>query len=167
MARVDGGGQCAGLRESSSNRNINRHRRARIAGYCGVSPCRREFADEVEFVTIMWFESIDAVHEFAGDDYEGAVVPSKARAVLSRFDSRSAHYENGGPLPFTQARDRLATSAPCTTPSEIPTRSSSAGACARVALAARDEVRGISGRAWRGPALSEGIRSSFAYYWNN
>jgi hypothetical protein len=41
----------------------------------------------------MWFESIDAVRAFAGPEYEVAVVPSAARALLQRFDARSAHYE--------------------------------------------------------------------------
>jgi hypothetical protein len=41
----------------------------------------------------MWFDSLDAVRAFAGEDYEVAVVPSKARAVLLRFDERSQHYE--------------------------------------------------------------------------
>jgi hypothetical protein len=40
----------------------------------------------------MWFDSVDAVRAFAGEDYEVAVVPSEARQLLSRFDSRSAHY---------------------------------------------------------------------------
>jgi hypothetical protein len=50
-------------------------------------------ADKVEFVTVMWFDSIEAVRAFAGEDYEVAVVPPKARALLSRFDARSQHYE--------------------------------------------------------------------------
>ena len=41
----------------------------------------------------MTFESLDAVREFAGEDYEQAIVPEQARAVLSRFDQRSQHYE--------------------------------------------------------------------------
>jgi hypothetical protein len=49
--------------------------------------------DEVEFVTVMWFDSTEAVRAFAGEDYEAAVVPQKARALLSRFDERSQHYE--------------------------------------------------------------------------
>jgi hypothetical protein len=48
---------------------------------------------EVEFVTIMWFDSMEAIRVFAGEDYEVAVVPPKARASLSRFDARSQHYE--------------------------------------------------------------------------
>jgi heme-degrading monooxygenase HmoA len=62
-------------------------------GYRGAHLLRRDSGDEVEFVTVMWFDSMDAVRAFAGEDYEVAVVPAKARALLSRFDGRSAHYE--------------------------------------------------------------------------
>ena len=47
----------------------------------------------VEFVTLMWFDSQQDVRFFAGPDYEVAVVPPAARALLLRFDERSAHYE--------------------------------------------------------------------------
>ncbi len=65
----------------------------RISGFSGIQLLRRAATDEVEFITIMKFASLDAVREFAGNDYEAAVVPEKARAVLSRFDARSQHYE--------------------------------------------------------------------------
>ena len=65
----------------------------RIAGYRGINLLRRTVGDEVEFVTIMWFDSVDAVRTFAGEDYEKAVVPPKARLLLSRFDERSQHYD--------------------------------------------------------------------------
>jgi len=64
-----------------------------IAGYRGIHLFRRNLDDEVEFITIMWFESIEAIRTFAGEDYEVAVVPPNARALLSRFDTRSQHYE--------------------------------------------------------------------------
>ena len=64
-----------------------------IRGYQGIELLRRPGADGVEFVTLMWFESLDAVRDFAGADYEVAVVPAAARALLQRFDARSAHYE--------------------------------------------------------------------------
>jgi heme-degrading monooxygenase HmoA len=64
-----------------------------IAGYRGIHLLRRNLGDEVEFITIMWFDSLEAVRAFAGQDYEAAVVPPKARALLSRFDARSQHYE--------------------------------------------------------------------------
>jgi hypothetical protein len=65
----------------------------KIEGYGGAHLLRRELEDEVEFVTILWFDSMDALIKFAGQDYSTAVVPPKARALLSRFDDRSAHYQ--------------------------------------------------------------------------
>jgi antibiotic biosynthesis monooxygenase (ABM) superfamily enzyme len=64
-----------------------------IAGFQSIQLFRRNVGAEVEFITIMWFDSLDAVRTFAGEDYEAAVVPPKARALLSRFDARSQHYE--------------------------------------------------------------------------
>ncbi len=64
-----------------------------IRGYRGIHLLRRDVDDGVKFVTIMWFDSLDAVRAFAGDDYEVAVVPPKARQLLSRFDARSSHYQ--------------------------------------------------------------------------
>jgi len=63
-----------------------------IQGYRGIHLLRRDVEDGVEFVTIMWFDSLEAVKAFAGEDYAVAVVPPKARQLLSRFDSHSAHY---------------------------------------------------------------------------
>ena len=65
----------------------------RIEGYGGSHLLRRDLENEVEFVTILWFDSLDSVRNFAGEDYEVAVVPAKARALLSHYDDHSAHYE--------------------------------------------------------------------------
>jgi hypothetical protein len=64
-----------------------------IEGFHTIELLRRPRSGEVEFMTIMKFDSIDAVRTFAGEDYEAAYVPEHARAVLSRFDARSQHYE--------------------------------------------------------------------------
>jgi hypothetical protein len=64
-----------------------------IVGYKGIQLFRRSLDVEVEFITVMWFDSFEAVRLFAGEDYEVAVVPLNARALLSRFDERSQHYE--------------------------------------------------------------------------
>lgn len=64
-----------------------------VDGYRGIQLLRRPLGDEVEFVTIMTFDSWDAVKQFAGDEYEQAYVPDAARAVLTRFDAQSQHYE--------------------------------------------------------------------------
>ncbi len=64
-----------------------------IVGYRGIHLLRRDLGGEVEFVTVMWFDSLDAVRAFAGEEYEVAVVPPTAQALLARFDARSQHYE--------------------------------------------------------------------------
>lgn len=64
-----------------------------IPGYRGIELFRRTDGDEVEFVTLMRFDSLEAVRTFAGDDYRLAVVPPRARALLHRFDAQSMHYD--------------------------------------------------------------------------
>jgi hypothetical protein len=63
-----------------------------LDGYSGAYLLRRDLDDEVEFATVMIFDSLDHVRAFAGDDYETAYVPPAAQAVLTRFDEKSAHY---------------------------------------------------------------------------
>ena len=63
-----------------------------LDGYHGAYLLRRDLDHEVEFATVMIFDSPDNVRAFAGDDYETAYVPPVARAVLARFDEKSAHY---------------------------------------------------------------------------
>ena len=65
----------------------------RVPGYLGADLLRRDDGQEIAFVTITRFESLDAVRAFAGENYERAVVEPEARALLSRFDDRSEHYE--------------------------------------------------------------------------
>jgi heme-degrading monooxygenase HmoA len=65
----------------------------RVKGFKGAHLLRRDGKEEVEFVTLTMFDSLDAVREFAGEDYEVAVVPPEARKLLARFDARSAHYK--------------------------------------------------------------------------
>lgn len=64
-----------------------------FAGYLGAHLLRKDGEAEVEFVTILWFETLDSVRAFAGEDYETAYVPPQAREVLSRWDDHSRHYE--------------------------------------------------------------------------
>lgn len=63
-----------------------------IPGLQGIEVLRRPLEDEVEFVTIMRFASLDDVRTFVGEDYGVAHVPAEARAVLKRFDERAAHF---------------------------------------------------------------------------
>jgi len=65
-----------------------------LEGYHGAYLLRRTLENgEAEFSTIMLFDSIDNVKAFTGEDYSVAHVPPEARAVLARFDERSAHYD--------------------------------------------------------------------------
>ncbi len=68
-------------------------RNRNIPGFREIQLFRRDMENEVEFITVMWFDSIDAVRKFAGEDYAAAVVPPSARKLLARFDERSQHYE--------------------------------------------------------------------------
>ena len=65
----------------------------KVAGYRSIELFRRPAGDEVEFITMMTFDSLEAVKAFVGEDYETVYVPDKARAILKRFDQRSQHYE--------------------------------------------------------------------------
>jgi hypothetical protein len=64
-----------------------------IAGFKGADVLRRTDGDEVAFVTLTRFESLDAVRAFAGDDYEVPVLEPPALALLSRHDKRAVHYD--------------------------------------------------------------------------
>ena len=64
----------------------------RIPGFRHIDLMRREVGSEVEFVTLMWFDSMDSIKAFVGEDHEAAHVPDAARAVLARFDARVAHF---------------------------------------------------------------------------
>jgi antibiotic biosynthesis monooxygenase (ABM) superfamily enzyme len=62
-------------------------------GYRGFHVIRRVDGDEVAFVTMTWFDSIESVRAFAGPEYETPVITEKAAALLSRHDDRALHYE--------------------------------------------------------------------------
>src|SRR5690242_8029185 len=64
-----------------------------IPGFRAIDLMRREVDDGFEFTTIMWFDDLDAIKAFMGEDYSVSHVPERARAVLARFDERAAHHE--------------------------------------------------------------------------
>jgi hypothetical protein len=65
----------------------------KIPGFRHIDLMRRELGDEVEFQTLMWFDSLESIIAFMGEDYAVSHVPPQARAVLKRFDERAAHFE--------------------------------------------------------------------------
>lgn len=64
-----------------------------IAGFQHIDLMRRELGQGVEFQTLMWFDDLDSIKAFVGDEVAVSHVPEAARAVLSRFDDRATHYE--------------------------------------------------------------------------
>ena len=64
-----------------------------IPGFKHIDLVRRDIDREVEFCTLMWFDSLDSIRAFMGDDCEASHVPAAAQAVLSRFETRAAHYQ--------------------------------------------------------------------------
>jgi len=63
-----------------------------IKGYHGAELFIREDGDEIEFVTLLRFDSMDAVKEFAGTDEGKPVIYPKTEGLLTRMDDRSQHY---------------------------------------------------------------------------
>jgi heme-degrading monooxygenase HmoA len=65
----------------------------RVKGFKGAQLFRRVVGDQVEFISNTFFESLDAVRGFAGENYELAVISDAAEKLLARYDERAAHYE--------------------------------------------------------------------------
>ncbi len=64
-----------------------------VKGYQSSYLLRRSNGEEVEFVTLMLFDSIESIRDVAGADYETAVIPEERRKHLARFDAKATHYE--------------------------------------------------------------------------
>jgi antibiotic biosynthesis monooxygenase (ABM) superfamily enzyme len=64
-----------------------------VPGYKGIEVWRHQEDEEVAFVTVMRFKSLEAVKEFAGEDYRQAWIPSEAKRLLKRYDETARHYE--------------------------------------------------------------------------
>ena len=75
---------------------------SKVKGYKGSYLLRRGAGDEVEFITIMLWDSIDAIRAVAGADYETAVVPEERRKYLAHYDAKSKHYEIASTDLFTR-----------------------------------------------------------------
>ncbi len=65
----------------------------KIPGYQRIELFRRDLGEEVEFITIMTFDSLQNVIDFQGEDYKKCYVPDAAQRVLKRWDPESAHYD--------------------------------------------------------------------------
>jgi heme-degrading monooxygenase HmoA len=66
---------------------------SKVAGFRGSYLLRRVVGEEVEFITIILWDSIAAVRAVAGEDYERAVIPEERKRYLKRFEQRAGHFE--------------------------------------------------------------------------
>jgi heme-degrading monooxygenase HmoA len=62
-------------------------------GFRGSYLLRRLRGSEVEFLTIILWDSLDDIRAIAGASYETAVIPEERKRVLSRWDEQAVHYE--------------------------------------------------------------------------
>lgn len=62
-------------------------------GYRGSHLMRRHAGREIEFITILFFDSLDDVKAITGSDYETAVIPAERKQHLSRYDAKATHYD--------------------------------------------------------------------------
>ena len=65
-----------------------------ITGYRGAELFIREEGDEIEFVTLLRFDSMDAVKEFAGSDETKPMISLGVEKLLTRME-QARHYRIG------------------------------------------------------------------------
>jgi len=66
---------------------------SKVKGFLGSYLLRRDLGGEIEFITVILWDSLDSIRAVAGPDYETAVIPEERRKHLARWDDKGAHYE--------------------------------------------------------------------------
>ena len=66
---------------------------SKVKGFKASYLLRRNLGNEVEFITIILWDSLDSIQAVAGADYETAVIPEERRKYLARWDAKAAHYD--------------------------------------------------------------------------
>jgi hypothetical protein len=69
---------------------------SKVPGFVSSYLLRQTMADEVEVITAIFCDSLGALRNFTGPEYETAIIPEDRRQCLKRFDAKDAHYEAGG-----------------------------------------------------------------------
>ena len=64
-----------------------------VSGYISTNLLRREADEEVEFTTVFWFESLEAVKTFAGPNFSQAVVPDQVKELMLRYEETVHHHD--------------------------------------------------------------------------
>jgi antibiotic biosynthesis monooxygenase (ABM) superfamily enzyme len=64
-----------------------------ISGFLGADVLRRPDGDEVAFVTLTRFRSLDDIRAFAGEPLDVPVIESRAEELLVRFERHALHFD--------------------------------------------------------------------------
>jgi heme-degrading monooxygenase HmoA len=64
-----------------------------IDGFAGASLLKQDRPNDVEFLVLTRWTSLDAIRAFAGDDIRKAVVEPEAAVLLASFDPTVEHFE--------------------------------------------------------------------------
>ena len=75
-----------------------------LKGYRGSFVLRQPLGEEVEFVTVILWDSMEAILAVAGANYETAVVPPERRKLLAHYEPKAFHYEVASMHGFPQAK---------------------------------------------------------------
>ncbi len=63
-----------------------------IPGFKGLSILSQETKEGTAFLIITRWEKLESIRQFAGMNYEEAVVPDVVKAMMIRYDLRAEHY---------------------------------------------------------------------------
>ena len=66
---------------------------AKIDGFIDAAILKRDLPEGTEFLIITKWDSLEAIKQFAGENYETAVVPKIAQEMMIRYDKHAKHYE--------------------------------------------------------------------------
>lgn len=65
----------------------------KLAGFRGADVLRRDRKDGVEITVVTRWDSLEAIHRFAGEDVEVAVVAADAQPFFHTYDRTVSHHE--------------------------------------------------------------------------
>lgn len=62
-------------------------------GYLGFHILRRDVGEEIEFMTLVWFTSLEAIKAFSGEGFERAVLTDTAKSLVAHWEEFATHHE--------------------------------------------------------------------------
>ena len=66
---------------------------SKVPGFITSYLLRRDAGEDVEFITMIYFDSLDALKQFAGPDYEQSIVPDDRKPLLKHHDPVAQHFD--------------------------------------------------------------------------